>query len=83
MREESKSERGVFGKATEKRRGRRARAVPARIENSTVNDAGGFFVAAGCVRCMDVPSRKFRHPGDRMNSVNKKCALPLCAHEQI
>jgi len=49
------------------------------IENSTTSDASRFFVAVGCVRCMDVPGRKFRHPGDRMNSVNKKCALELGA----
>lgn len=49
------------------------------IENSTTNDAGGFFVAVDRVRCMDVPVAEFRHPGDRMNSVNKKCALELAA----
>lgn len=53
------------------------------IENSTTNDASGFFVAVGCVRCMDVPGRNFRHPGDRMNSVNKKCALQLGAPAHI
>lgn len=51
------------------------------IENSTVDDASKFFVAVGphAYDAWDAPGRKFRHPGDWMNSVNKKCALGHCA----
>lgn len=64
-----------------KKRRKKSLATASRIENSTANDASGFFVAVSRVRCMDVPDRKFWHPGDRMNSVNKKCALECTVHE--
>lgn len=49
--------------------------------NSTASDASEFFVAVGRTRKMHGmrQARKFRYPGDWMNSVNKKCAPGHCA----
>lgn len=46
-----------------------------RIENSTTNDVSWFFVAAGCVRCIDRSENSGSLATSGMNGVNKKCTL--------